>query len=76
MATAARLHGLVWRVRYVARNMLDRSTSVVHAWTEQGGLKGPREDLARPQVMQMTSAVVAVPGSKAGESWESGGAIA
>ena len=42
----------------------------------RGGLKGPREDLARPQVMQMTSAVVAVPGSKAGESWESGGAIA
>lgn len=42
MATAARLHGLVWRVRYVARNMLDRSTSVVHAWTEQGGIERPK----------------------------------
>jgi hypothetical protein len=38
--------------------MLDRSTSVVHAWAEQGGLKGSREDLTRPQAVRMTSVVV------------------
>jgi hypothetical protein len=42
----------------VARNMLDRSTSVVHAWAEQGGLKGSREDLTRPQATQMTNEVM------------------
>jgi hypothetical protein len=43
-ATAAPLHGLAWMVRYVARNMLGRSTSAVHPWTERENWKTKEEN--------------------------------